>query len=62
MGFFTATIHVVNDVTYVILLCCRYVCKRRNNGILQKHKKHEGFAIPPVYQFEHVALAIRQES
>jgi hypothetical protein len=22
-GFFTATIHVVNDVAYVILLCCR---------------------------------------
>jgi hypothetical protein len=24
-GFFTATIHVVNDVAYVILLCCRGV-------------------------------------
>jgi hypothetical protein len=29
---------------------------------VKKTEKHEGFAIPPVYQFEQVASAIHQES
>jgi hypothetical protein len=38
--------------------------KHKQQGVVavKKTEKHEGFAIPPVYQFEQVASAIHQES
>jgi hypothetical protein len=36
--------------------------KQTGCGGCKKTEKHEGFAIPPVYQFEQVISAIHQES
>jgi hypothetical protein len=63
MGFFTATIHVVKMMLHMLFFYVTGMCA--NDVIMvfcKKHKKHEGFAIPHVYQFEQVASAIHQES
>jgi hypothetical protein len=56
-GFLKATIHVVNDVAYVILLCCQGVLGVCANDVIMifaniKNMRGLLYAVPPVYQFE----------